>query len=103
MPEILISIIYILLIILIIVAIAIGTKLIVTLSKVNTLLDDVTQKVKTLDKLFELVDTVNDKVALVGDTVVGFVSGGLRRLFKENKKSRRSKKDLIESEDDEDE
>ena len=41
MPEILTIIIYILLIILIIVAIAIGIKLIVTLQKVDELLDDI--------------------------------------------------------------
>ena len=61
MPEILTIIIYVLLIILIIVAIAIGIKLYVTLSKVNALVDDVTQKVKSLDRVFEIVDVVNKR------------------------------------------
>jgi uncharacterized membrane protein YqiK len=69
MPEILTIIIYVLLIILIIVAIAIGIKLYVTLSKVNALVDDVTQKVKSLDRVFEIVDVVNDKVAMIINTI----------------------------------
>ena len=84
--ETLTIIIYALLIVLIIVAIVIGVKLIVTLHKVDLLIDDVTDKVKTLDRVFELIDTFNDKMAAVGDTVIGFVSGGIRRLFKDRKK-----------------
>ena len=80
-------IIYVVLIILIIVAIAIGIKIIGTLNRVDTLIDDVTVKVKTLDKLFEIVDVFNNKMSELGDTVVGFVSGGIRRLFKNRKKN----------------
>ncbi len=80
-------IIYVLLIILIVVAIAIGIKIIGTLNRVDTLIDDVTLKVKTLDKLFEIVDVFNNKMSELGDTVVGFVSGGIRRLFKNRKKN----------------
>ena len=101
MPEILTIIIYVLLIILIIVAIIIGVKLIMTLHKVDVLLEDVTQKVKTLDRVFELVDTVNDKISLVGDTVVGFISGGLRRLFKDRKKYKKRKIESEEEDEDE--
>ena len=79
-------IIYVLLIILIVVAIAIGIKIIGTLNKVDTLIDDVTLKVKALDKLFEIIDVFNNKMSELGDTVVGFVSGGIRRLFKNRKK-----------------
>lgn len=84
--ETLTIVIYTLLIVLIIVAIIIGIKIIGTLHKVDLLLDDVTDKVKTLDRVFELIDTFNDKMAAVGDTVIGFVSGGIRRLFKDRKK-----------------
>ena len=84
--ETLTIIIYVLLIILILVAIAIGVRLIVTLHKVDDLLDDVTKKVKTLDRVFEIVDAFNDKMSLVGDAVIGFVSGGVKRLFKNRKK-----------------
>ena len=52
----------------------------------------VTKKVKTLDRVFEIVDTVNSKMAMLGDSVVGFFSGVVRRLFK-------NKKDIIEEEE----
>jgi len=85
--ETLTIIIYVLLIVLILVAIAIGVKLIFTLQKVDALLEDVTNKVKSLDRIFEIIDTVNGKMAMLGDTVVGFVSGGIKRLFKNRKYS----------------
>ena len=91
MAEVLPIVIYVLLIILITVAIIIGIKLIFTLQKVDALVDDVTDKVKTLDRVFELVDTVNDKIAIVGDTVIGLVSGGIRRLFKIRKQNKKKK------------
>jgi len=79
-------VIYVLLIILIAVAIVIGIKLIGTLNRVDALVDDVSKKVKTLDKVFEIVDAFNNKMSELGDTVIGFVSGGIRRLFKNRKK-----------------
>ncbi len=85
--ETLTIVIYVLLILLIIVAIGIGIKLIITLSKVNELLDDVSQKVHSLDRVFEIVDAFNDKMSMVGDAVIGFVSGGIKRIFKDRKKS----------------
>lgn len=86
--EILPIIIYILLIILLIVAIIIGIKLIGTIGKVDVLLDDVTTKVKTLDRLFNLVDYASDRVSIITDTVVSFVSSNLKKLFGGNKKSK---------------
>ena len=80
-------IIYALLIILITVAIIIGIRIIITLHKVDELLDDVTAKLHSLDRVFEIVDTFNNKMSLLGDSVVGFLSGGLKRIFKDRKKS----------------
>ena len=74
--------IYVLLIILIAVAIVIGIKLIGTINRVDALIDDVNAKVKTLDKVFEVIDMFNNKMSELGDTVIGFVSGGIRRLFR---------------------
>ena len=79
-------VIYVLLIILIAVAIVIGIKLIGTINRVDALIDDVNAKVKTLDKVFEVIDMFNNKMSELGDTVIGFVSGGIRRLFRNRKK-----------------
>ena len=91
--ETLTIIIYVLLIILIMVAITIGIKLIITLSKVNDLLDDVSEKIHSLDRVFEIVDTFNDKMSRVGDAVVGFVSGGVKRIFKNRKKANKEEEE----------
>ena len=88
--ETLTMIIYALLIILIVVAILIGIRVIVTLHKVDDLLDDVTTKVHSLDRVFEIVDTFNDKMSLVGDAVIGFISGSVKRIFKETKSRKKS-------------
>ncbi len=85
--EALTMIIYALLIVLIVVAIIIGIRVIITLHKVDDLLEDVTAKVHSLDRVFEIIDIFNDKMSMLGDSVVGFVSGGIRRIFKDRKKS----------------
>ena len=97
MTDTLIIMIYVLLIVFILVLIAIGIKLIGTLTRVDVLLDDVTSKIKTLDKAFSFVDVFSDKMAAIGETLIGFVSGSIKGLVKNIK----NKKE--ESEDDTDE
>ncbi len=87
-------IIYILLIIFLIVAIIIGIKLVFTLDKVNLLVDDVTAKVKTLDRVFNVIDFASDKVTSLGESVIAFVTKFFGKMFK---------KKLKDMEDDEDE
>jgi len=87
-------IIYILLIIFLIVAIIIGIKLVFTLDKVNLLVDDVTAKVKTLDRVFNVIDFASDKVTSLGESVIAFVTKFFGKIFK---------KKLKDMEDDEDE
>ena len=58
-----------------------GIKLIGTIGKVNTLVDDVTQKVKTLDKVFELVDLATDRVGMIADVTVNFITSGFKKVF----------------------
>ena len=84
--ELLPIIIYILLIILLVVTIIIGIKLIGTIGRVDILLDDVTAKVKTLDRFFNLVDFASERVSIVTDTVVSFLTTKLKKVFGGNKK-----------------
>ena len=81
MLEVLPIIVYILLIVLLVVTIILGIKLIGTIDKVNTLVDDVTQKVKTLDKVFELVDLATDRVGMIADVTVNFITSGFKKVF----------------------
>ena len=79
--EVLPIIIYLLLIVLLIVAIVLGIKLIGTMNKVDALVVDVTAKVKTLDKMFELVDFATDRVTMIADVAVNFVTSGFKKIF----------------------
>lgn len=79
-------IIYFLLIVLITILIVIGIKLIITIDKVNELVDDVKAKVSSLDKIFTVVDLVNNKLSVVTDAVVGFIAGTIKKIT--NKKGK---------------
>ncbi len=81
MLEVLPIIVYILLIVLLIVTIILGIKLIGTIGKVDALVEDVTKKVKTLDRVFELVDVATDKVSVVADTAISFITSGFKKVF----------------------
>ena len=78
-------IIYLLLIVLLVVAIILGIKFILTMNKVDDVIDDLTMKVKSLDKLFEIIDFTTDRISLVGDTVLNFVTTKVKKLFKSKK------------------
>ena len=93
MAEALIITIYCLLIALIIVAIICGVKLIFTLNKVDALVDDVTIKVKSLDKLFEIIDFTTSKMSMISEIVISFINGGFKKLFGKSKKTKKSKKE----------
>ena len=58
-----------------------------TLSKVDDLVDDVTEKVKTFDKVFEIVNVATDKMSMVSEAIIGAITTGVKKLFsKKNKK-----------------
>ncbi len=75
-------VIYFLLIVLLVVAIWIGIKLIITMNKVDDILEDISEKAKSLDKLFNIIDFATDRVSMVSDTVINFVSSAFSKIFK---------------------
>lgn len=93
MTEVLTIIIYCLLIVLLIVAIVCGVKLAFTLNKVEELVDDVNSKVRSLDKLFEIIDFTSNKMSMFTEVIISFISGGIKKLFGKPKKTRTSKKE----------
>ncbi len=80
MNETLLLAIYLLLIVLIVLAIAVLIKVLLTLNKVDVILEDVTTKVKSLDKLFNVINFANDRISMLSETLVGFITSGVRRL-----------------------
>ncbi|MDE5539810.1 MAG: hypothetical protein K2J20_04930 [Bacilli bacterium] len=87
-------VIYILLIIILVVGIILGVKSIKTLSKVEKVVDDVNEKVESLNGLFQIIDFTTDKIVMLSDKVVDGVSAIASKLFfrKKTKKLREGDK-----------
>jgi len=86
-------IIYILLIIILIIGIILGIKSIITIKKVEKVVDDVNEKVESLNGLFHIVDFTTDKIVMLTDKVVDGLSGLASRLFfRKNKKNKEDEK-----------
>lgn len=74
-------IIYILLIIILIVGIILGIRLIIVLGKAGRVVDDINEKVHSLDGLFSIVDTATDKIVLVTDKVIEIITSFITKVF----------------------
>ena len=79
-------IIYILLIVLLIIGIILGIRAIQTLNKVDKVVDDVNDKVQSLNGFFNLIDFTTDKIVSITDKVVDGVSGLIGIVFKRKNK-----------------
>ena len=84
--ELLPIILLLLLSILVVVVIVFVYKLILTLDKANTLLDDIYVKVKKLDNLFEIIDKSADAINSVTNKVTEAVVGSIMKIFKKRRK-----------------
>lgn len=93
MTEVLSIIIYVLLIILLLVAIILGIRLLGVLNKVNDIVDNINEKVKILDKLFDIVNVATDRMSMVTEFVVSFISSGFKKIFKPSKKNKKTKRE----------
>ncbi len=86
--------IYILLIFILLVGIILGIKTIITLDKVDKIIDDVQDKVRTLNGFFHIIDYATDKIALATDKVVDGIAGLIGKvLFKKNKNKKKESDD----------
>ena len=73
-------ILYILGSILLIVLIILGIKLIITMNKIENVVDDINVKVNKLNGLFTIIDLTNDKLVLFSDKLVEGISSLIRKL-----------------------
>ena len=95
MSQFLPIVIYILLILLIIIGIILGIKLIITVDKVLKIVDDVNDKVQSLNGFFNLVDFTTDKIVSITDKVVEGVSGLIGGVFRKRNKKWRQNLSLV--------
>lgn len=80
-------VIYILLIILLLVGIILGIKTIITMNKVEKVVDNVNEKVESLNNVFNLIDFTTDKLAAFTDRIVDIVGTIFSKLlFKKKRK-----------------
>ena len=86
-------IIYVLLIILLIIGIILGIKSIITINKVEKVVDDVNEKVESLNRLFQIVDFTTDKLVSITDKVIDGVSSLASKLFFRKKKNKEDETD----------
>ena len=77
--------------ILLFVIILLITKLITTIDKVNIILDDVENKSKKLNGLFDAIGAIGDKLSSANNHVNGFITKIISTVFKQRKK--RTKKE----------
>ncbi len=91
--SLLITLLYIAGFVLLVVFIIIGIKLIGILNKVDQVVDDVEDKVSSLNGVFHAVDKFSDNINTISETIVSNVVGAISKIFGK-------KKSIIDEEDD---
>ena len=67
-------------------------KVVYSVNRINSILDNVESKIKTVDKAFGAVDKLVDSFSMVTDKVVDGIASNLNKVFShKNKKSRINK------------
>lgn len=82
MAEILPIILYVLGSILLVVLIILGIKLIITMNKIENVVDDINTKVKSLDGFFSIIDFTTDKLAMLSDRLVETIASLIKKVFR---------------------
>ncbi len=77
---------YIFGIILLIVLIILGIRFIQFLDKLDRLVDNVEEKVNSLNGVFSIIDRTTDSIAMLSDTVVNAIARVFSKIFNRKKK-----------------
>lgn len=78
-------IIYVLLIIVLLIGIVLAIKCLITLDKVEKVVDNVNDKIRTLDGVFNIIDGATDRIVLITDKVVEGLTTLIASIFKSKK------------------
>ncbi len=71
-------------------------RLIYSVNRINSILDSVETKMKTVDRAFGAVDRIVDSLSLAADKVVDGVASGISKVFSNKKKKKDIKDDKEE-------
>ena len=74
-------------------------KLVYSVNRINSILDSVESKMKTVDKAFGAVDRLVDSFSAVTDKVVDGVAAGLSKIFSDKKKKNKIKNEVEEEDE----
>ena len=83
----------ILLCVLIVFLIIICIKIIKTMNKLETIVDDVDRKVQSLNGVFKIVDGVTDKLSALTEVISDSIILFFRGLFKRKKKNKKEEEE----------
>lgn len=86
---------YILAAVLLVILIVLGIKLINTINKTNIILEDAYNKTKSLNGLFNIIDSITDTLSTVSDTLVNSITNIVGKVFR---RSNKKKKEIDEDE-----
>lgn len=77
---------YILSSVLLVVLIVLGIKTIITMNKIENIVDNINVKVNKLNNLFNIIDVTTDKLALISDKLVDSVTSIISKIFNGKKR-----------------
>lgn len=83
--QILLSILLVLTCVLVVFLIVAAVKLIITTDKVNIILEDLQQKLKSVNGFFSCLDSITDAISLVGDVLIDRAIGIVDKLIAKKK------------------
>lgn len=84
-------VIYFLVIALLIVLIILGLKGINFLNKVDKIIDNINEKIESINPIFHMLDFATDKIANLSDSIVEYFAGFLGRILNKKDKRKESK------------
>ena len=85
MTDVLAIILYVLGSILLVILIVLGIKLIITMNKIENVVDDISNKVDSLNGLFSIIDFTTDKLAMISEKVTNGITLFIDKIFKKGK------------------
>ena len=85
MNEVLPIILYILGSILLVVLIILGIKLIITMDKIDKVVDNISAKAESLNGVFSIIDSTTNKLALISDKMADTITSLVRKIFNRKK------------------
>ena len=71
-------------------------KLIMSIDRVNAILDDIEDKMKTVDEVFAVVDKITDSVSLMSDRIVDGLASIISKVFTSKSKTKKIKEEMEE-------